>query len=107
MITFNNDDDDNNNHNNNQQQPQQQQQQPTTTTTTILSKGHPVSSRQGDPLGECFFPPILGGNSSSKGSPVLPIPSYPALCREDTTSWNDGRPRTHYDPAGALGDLGS
>ena len=40
-------------------------------------------------------PPIRGGSSSSQESPVLPIPSYPALCREDTTSWNHGRPRTH------------
>ena len=38
-------------------------------------------------------PPLRGGNSSSKESPALPIPSYPALCREDTTSWNHGRPR--------------
>ena len=37
-------------------------------------------------------PPLRGGNSSSKESPALPIPSYPALCREDITSWNDGRP---------------
>ena len=40
-------------------------------------------------------PPLRGGSSSSQESPVLPIPSYPALCREDTTSWNHGRPRTH------------
>ena len=46
------------------------------------------SSRRGLP------PPLRGGSSLSKESPVLPIPSYPALCREDTTSWNDGRPRT-------------
>ena len=38
----------------------------------------------GDPLGEGFFPPILGGNFQSKESPVLPIPSYPALCRVRT-----------------------
>ena len=43
-------------------------------------------------------PPLRGGNSWTKESPVLPIPSYPALCREDTTSWNDGRSRTQ-DPA--------
>ena len=42
------------------------------------------------------LPPLRGGNSWTKESPVLPIPSYPALCREDTTSWNDGRPRTHH-----------
>ena len=46
------------------------------------------SSRRGLP------PPLRGGSSLSKESPVLPIPSYPALCREDATSWNDGRPRT-------------
>ena len=46
------------------------------------------SSRRGLP------PPLRGGSSLSKESPVLPIPSYPALCRKDTTSWNDGRPRT-------------
>ena len=46
------------------------------------------SSRRGLP------PPLRGGNSSSKESPALPIPSYPALCREDTTSWNHGRPST-------------
>ena len=40
------------------------------------------------------LPPLRGGNSWTKESPVLPIPSYPALCREDTTSWNDGRPST-------------
>ena len=45
-------------------------------------------------------PPLRGGNSSSKESPVLPIPSYPALCREDTTSWNHGRPGTHHKPEG-------
>ena len=70
----------------------------TTTTSIILTQGHPASSRQGAPLGEGFFPPILGGNSSSKESPVLPIPSYPALCRQDTTSWKAGRPRTHCEP---------
>jgi hypothetical protein len=42
----------------------------------------------------------------SEESPALPIPSYPALCRKDTTSWNDGRPRTHYEPERALGGLG-
>ena len=42
-------------------------------------------------------PPLRGGNSSSKESPALPIPSYPALCREDTTSWKHGRPRIHYE----------
>ena len=31
----------------------------------------------------------------TKESPVLPIPSYPALCREDTTSWIHGRPSAH------------
>ena len=41
-------------------------------------------------------PPLREGYSSSKESPVLPIPSYPALCREDTTSWNHGRPGTHH-----------
>ena len=46
------------------------------------------SSRRGLP------PPLRGGNSSFKESPALPIPSYPALCREDTTSWIDGRPST-------------
>ena len=40
-------------------------------------------------------PPLRGGNSSSKESPALPIPSYPALCREDTTSWKHGRPSIH------------
>ena len=40
-------------------------------------------------------PPLCGGSSSSQESPVLPIPSYPALCRKDTTSWNYGRSRTH------------
>jgi hypothetical protein len=40
-------------------------------------------------------PPLRGGSSSSQEPPALPIPSYPALCREDTTSWNHGRPRTH------------
>ena len=40
-------------------------------------------------------PPLRGGSSSSPESPAHPIPSYPALCREDTTSWNYGRPRTH------------
>ena len=48
------------------------------------------SSRRG------LLPPLRGGNWKCKESPVLPIPSYPALCREDTTSWNDGRPRTHF-----------
>ena len=43
-------------------------------------------------------PPLRGGNSSSKESPALPIPSYPALCREDTTSWNHGRPRAGVRP---------
>ena len=38
-------------------------------------------------------PPLRGGNSQTKESPVLPIPRYPALRREDTTSWNNGRPR--------------
>ena len=42
-----------------------------------------------------FLPPFRVGNSSSKESPVLPIPTYSALCPEDTTSWNDRRPRTH------------
>ena len=42
-------------------------------------------------------PPLRGENSSSKESPALPIPSYLALCREDTTSWKHGRPRTHYE----------
>ena len=46
------------------------------------------SSRRG------VFPPLRGGNSWSEESPALPIPSYPAQCREDTTSWNDGRPST-------------
>ena len=41
-------------------------------------------------------PPLRGGNSWCKESPALPIPSYPALCREDTTSWSHGRPRTQY-----------
>ena len=41
-----------------------------------------------------LLPPLRGGNSSSRESPVLAIPSYPALCRDDTTSWNDGRPST-------------
>ena len=45
------------------------------------------SSRRG------LHPPLRGGNSSYKEWPVLPTPSYPALCREDTTSWNDGRSR--------------
>ena len=45
------------------------------------------SSRRG------VLPPLRGGNSWTKESPVLPIPSYPALCLEDTTSWNNGRPR--------------
>ena len=66
-----------------------------TTTTTILPKGHPVFSCQRGPHGEKLHPTLRGGNSSSQESPVLPIPSYPALCREDTTSWNHGRPRTH------------
>ena len=39
--------------------------------------------------------PTSWGESWTKESPALPIPSYPALCREDITSWNDGRPRTH------------
>ena len=60
--------------------------------------GHPVFSRQSAPLGAESFPHIRGGNSSSKGFPALPIPRYPALCREDTSSWNDGRPRTQYEP---------
>ena len=46
------------------------------------------SSRRG------VLPPLRGGNSWSEESPALPIPSYPAQCREDTTSWNDGRPST-------------
>ena len=37
-------------------------------------------------------PPIRGGSSSSQEPPAPPKPSYPALCREDTTSWNHGRP---------------
>ena len=57
---------------------------------------------QGPPrflLTRAFFrwaphPPIRGGSSSSQESPVTPTPSYPALCREDTTSWNHGRPST-------------
>ena len=48
------------------------------------------SSRRG------VLPPLRGGNSCTKESPALPIPSYPAQCREDTTSWNDGQPRTHH-----------
>ena len=44
-----------------------------------------------------LLPPLRGGNSSSQESPALPIPSYPALCREDTTSWNNGRSRTHRE----------
>ena len=43
--------------------------------------------------------PTSWGEFKCKESPVLPIPSYPALCREDTTSWNHGRPRTHTSPA--------
>ena len=46
------------------------------------------------------LPPLRGGNSRTKESPVLPIPSYPALCREDTTSWNHGRPSTHDERCG-------
>jgi hypothetical protein len=38
--------------------------------------------------------PLRGGYSQCKESPVLPIPSYPALCREDTTSWIHGRSGT-------------
>ena len=49
------------------------------------------SSRRG------VLPPLRGGNSWTKESPALPIPSYPALCREDTTSWNHGRPGTHHE----------
>ena len=70
----------------------------TTTTTTIFIHGPPrflptkSSSLRGLP------PPLRGRNSSSKESPVLPIPSYPALYREDTTSWNHGRPGTHHKP---------
>ena len=37
-------------------------------------------------------PPLRGGSSSSQESPALPIPSYPALCLEEPTSWNHGRP---------------
>ena len=43
------------------------------------------------PLGEGFFPQILGGSFSLAilPTPALPYPSYPALCREDTThSWS-------------------
>ena len=64
-------------------------------TTTILPTGHPVSSRQGDPLGEGFLSHFRGGKPSSKEPLVLPIPSYPALCREDNTSWKNGRPSIH------------
>lgn len=39
--------------------------------------------------------PLRGGYSQCKESPVLPIPSYPALCCEDTTSWIHGRSGTH------------
>ena len=43
-------------------------------------------------------PPLRGGNAWCTERPVHPIPSYPALSREDTTFWNDGRPRTHHEP---------
>ena len=49
-----------------------------------------------DPIGEGFFPPLLGGTFYSKRTSVLPYPSSPALFRKGTTSWNHGRPRTHF-----------
>ena len=51
------------------------------------------SSRRG------LHPPLRGGSWWSKEIPVHPIPSYPALSREDTTSWKHGRPRTHTSRA--------
>ena len=74
------------------QQQQQQQQQPSYPWATPLPPDKEL-------LSERASSPTLGGNSSYKESPVLPIPSYPALCREDTTSWNDGRPKTHPETA--------
>ena len=71
----------------------------TTATTTTIIPHHFMgrilptrgSSWRGQP------PPLRGGNSGCKESPVLPIPSYPALCREDTTSWIHGRSGTHRE----------
>ena len=44
-----------------------------------------------------LHPPPRGGNLWSQEFPVLRIPSYLALCCEDTTSWNHGRPGTHHE----------
>ena len=68
-------------------QQQQQQQQPSYPRATPLP---PVKEL----LSERASSPTSWGEFKSKESPVLPIPSYPALCREDTTSWIDGRPST-------------
>ena len=46
-------------------------------------------------LSERASSPTSWGEFKFKEPPVLPIPSYPALCREDTTSWNHGRPGTN------------
>ena len=72
-MRFNNNNKNNNNNNNNNH----------------LTHGPPrfLPSRSSSWRG--LPPPLRGGNSWTKESPVLPIPSYTALCREDTTSWNN------------------
>ena len=88
----------------------------TTTTTTISPKGHPVSSRQGDPLGQGFFPHFVGGIRRLKSFLFTPYPAIPPYVvqtphpgmtddREHITSkrkLQEGGPRSE----GGLGSLG-
>ena len=64
-----------------------------TTTTTILPRGRSVSPPTRGSTRRRLLPPPCGGNAHSKELPAFPIPSYPALHRQDITySWSsDGR----------------
>ena len=84
-----------------------------TITSIISPKGHPVSSRQGDPLGEGFFPHFVGGDYHLKSllfSPYPAIPPYvvktphPGMTddREHTMGQNVDR-RSQREPGGARG----
>ena len=55
-----------------------------------------------DPLQYREYSPNSWGELFYKELSVYPIPSYPALLHEDTTSWNYGRPRLHTSPQGII-----
>ena len=81
----------------------------TTTTTTISPRGCSVCMPTKGSIRRGLLPPLCGGIPQSQKLLVLPIPSSPAQCREETTfTWtSDDRRKLQRPGAACLATLGA